>query len=254
MAGMLQSYLDRQIEPAQDKEIGIGNFTALVRVSESYKLTADAPATPVEDGSFVNDHIILKPLVLHIEGEVSDVHLVASPIVRGFQRIQAEVGNVISQYAPARTQAQLSRASALANDAADAVRKIDNLLDTGEQILNLFGNNDADSKTVQEQFLDAMESLYYGKQAIAIDMPFRRHDNMVLTLVDISYNNEIGATSFTIEALQIKFAELQFVETTTPSAALEGQIDGLTDGGTQEGTKIVESFASSIGSAFGFSF
>ena len=254
MAGMLQSYLDRQIEPAQDKEIGIGNFTALVRVSESYKLTADAPATPVEDGSFVNDHIVLKPLVLHIEGEVSDVHLVPSPIARGFQRIQAEVGNVVSQYAPARTQAQLSRVNALANDAADAVRKIDNLLDTGEQILNMFGNNDDEAKTVQEQFLDAMESLYYGKQVIAIDMPFRRHDNMVLTLVDIAYDNAVGATTFTIEALQIKFAELQFTETTTPADGVGGQLDGLTDGGAQTGTKQTESFATQLFGGFGFSF
>lgn len=242
----VQDYLDQQLADPLDKEIGIGGFTALVRISEQYKLTAEVPSTPVEDGSFVNDHIIIKPLVLSIAGDVSDVHLRASLITSALTSVQAEIGNVVSQYAPARTQAQLAQVNALANDVTDAIQRVDNLIDTGSQVLDLFGNQDTETKGIQEQFLDAMEALHNGKQAITIDMPFRSHKNMVITSLAITYGNEIDHTEFALEATQINLAELQFVEAGTPSAGLGGQTDELVDGGTQEGAAVETSFASSL--------
>ncbi len=231
-------FLARQRPEAPTQEVGIGGFTALVRASERYKLTAEAPATPVEDGSFVNDHIILKPITLSIEGSVGDIHLRASPPIRQFQRLQAEIGNVTSQYAPARTQSQLSQVSALANDLADAVRRADAALDAGEQALDFFGNQDEGSKSLQEQFIDAMEALHFGQQVIAIDMPFRRHENMVILSFQANTDNITAETTFTIEAQQLQFAELQFVEVASPAAGLGGQTDPEVSKGTQEGEPV----------------
>ena len=241
----VDNFLNRFRPSTPTQEVGIGGWTAMARVRDSYKLTAEAPTTPVEDGSFVNDHIIRNPITLSIEGDVSDVHLRAAPGIRQFQRLQAEIGNVTSQYAPDRTVSQLSRVSALANDLADAVRRVDNLLDTGEQAADYFGNKDTSSKSLQEQFIDAMEAIYFGQQAIAIEMPYRRHDNMVITSFSANYDNVNDSTSFTIEAQQIRYAELQFVRVTTPAAGLNGQTDAPVDKGAQEGEQ-VESFFSQV--------
>ena len=56
------------------QEIGIGGFTADVRVNESIQMTSDAPDNYVEDGSVINDHVINNPIVLSIDGEVADIH------------------------------------------------------------------------------------------------------------------------------------------------------------------------------------
>ena len=239
-------YFDRILPDTPELEVGIGGFTALVRVRDSYKLSAEVPTTPVENGSFVNDHIILKPITITIEGDVSDIHLRASPIIRGFQRLQAEIGNITSQYAPARTQAQLSKVSALVNDAVDAVRRLDALLDAGEQVLDLFGNKDTESKGLQEQFIDAMEALHFGKQAIAIDMPFRRHENMVIISFQSNTDNVTNVTTFSLEAQQLQYAELQFVEVTTPASGLGGQTDEEVSKGAQEGEPVDSSLFSQI--------
>jgi len=242
----VQSFIDRRRQEPQQQEIGIGGFTALVRMRERYNLTAEVPATPVEDGSFVNDHIILKPFTLTIEGDVSDVHIRQSPMTRQFTRLLAEVGDVTPQYAPARTQSQVQQVAVLANDAADAIRRIDNLLDTGEQTLDFFGNRDSESKSLQEQFLDAMEALYFGKQVIAIDAPFRRHERMVITSLSTNYDNQTDSTSFSLEAQQIQFAELQFVQVSTPSPALGGQTQEQTSKGTQAGKPVPRSLLTNI--------
>lgn len=238
----VQDYLDRQRQEADTQEVGIGGFTALARINERYNLSADAPVTPVENGSFVNDHIILKPLVLTIEGDVSDVHRRESPSIKQLKRLQAEIGNVASQYAPALTTSQIARANALTNDALDAVRRIDNLLDTGGQILDYLGNQDDQTKSIQEQFKDAMEALFFGKQIFAIDMPFRRHENMVITDLIMVTDNEIDSTGFQLTAQQVRFAESLFVSTPTPSAGLNGQTENQTSKGTQEGTPVEQSF------------
>jgi len=242
----IQDFIDRQYGEPQKQEVGIGGFTALVRVSESYKLTSEVPTTPVEDGSFINDHIILKPLTLTISGDVSDIHLRESPTIRRITRTQAEIGNLTAIYGSQRTQSQIQATNALINEAADAVRRLDDLLDRGEQALNYFGNRDTTTKPLQEQFIDAMEALHYGKQIIAIDMPYRRHPSMVITAVTSNYDNETDSTTFTIEAQAIHFAELQFVKVTTPAPGLNGQTQQEQDKGAQEGKEVERSLLSNI--------
>ena len=244
-------YVNRYLPGTPDKELGIGDFTAFVRVSESYKLTADVPATPVEDGSFINDHIILNPVTLVIEGSVSDVHLRQDPTVREFLRVQAEVGNLSSQYASPRTQSQLSKVSALANDAADAFRQLDALVAAGEQVAGLFGDKDPSNKPIREQFLDAMEALYYGKQAFTIDMPYRQHTNMTITAFTSNTDNATDETTFTLEASQMRYAELQVVAIApAPASGVGGQLDDETNQGAQEGTPADRSLFGNIVDAF----
>jgi hypothetical protein len=236
----IQEYLNRKVAPEPTQEIGIGGFTAFVRVKERYTLEADIPTTPVEDGSYVNDHVILKPLVLRIEGNVSDVHLRGAPLTAAVTRTQAEIGNVASQYGSPRTQAQLQQVAVLANTTADAIRRIDNLLDTGEQAVSFFGNQDAATKTLRERFLDTMEALFYGRQGITIDMPTRSHHNMVITSFVASYDNQADTTEFVLEARQIQYAEVQSIKIAKPAPGLGGQADAPADKGLQSGGPVVE--------------
>lgn len=243
---IIQDYIDRQLPTTPKEEIGIGGFTALVRMRERYALTAEIPATPVENGAVVHDHVILKPVVITIEGNVSDVYKKPSETIRQFQRVQAEIGNVTSQYAPERTQTQLSKISALANDAADAVRRIDNLIATGDQIANLFGNRDTDTKGNRETFIDTMEAYYYAGTPISIDMPYRRFDMMIITSFVVSYDNEIDATGFSLEVQKLTLAELEYSKLKTPAAGLNGQTKGIADKGAQAGKPVSSSIIYSV--------
>jgi hypothetical protein len=243
----IADYLNRDRQTAPQQEVGIGGFTALVRIRESYNLTASVPATPVEDGSVVHDHIILDPLTISIEGDVSDVHLREAPPLRDARQQQAEIGNLTSQYAPARTQTQLSQIAALANDALEASRRIDAQLDRGEQIGTLFGNQDAESTTNRQLFLDHMEALRNGRQLIAIDMPYRRCDRMVITALSVRYDNETDSTTFNLEAQQVRLAELQFVAVQRRKAGgLGGQTDAQANKGAQAGKPVERSLLSNI--------
>lgn len=247
MGSRVEQFLRRRRQqPGDDEtqEVGIGGFTLFARVRDRSNLTAQGPTSPLEDGSFANDHIILSPFTVTIEGSVADVIRRPSPALAVVRRAQAEIGNVTSQFAPPRTQAQLSQVSALINDAADAVRRADAALDAGEQALRVLGNRDSESKPITEQFVDAMEALYYSRQLFEIDMPARRYDRMFITNLRIDRDNS-GQLAFSLDVQQFEFTELQFVQI-TPAAGLGGQTEPEADQGTQEGEPAPRSLLFSI--------
>jgi len=238
----ITDFINRKRGDTPLEEIGIGGFTTLARVRERYALTAEIPDVPVEDGTSISDHIIHKPKILTIEGDVSDIHLKPSPIIREFQRAQAEIGNLVSQFAPSRTQAQLSKINALATDIDAAIKKGQAVIDAGGQALDYLGLRDSKTKTIQEQFIDAIEALYYGDQLIAIDMPFRQHKNMVITSFTADYDNQENATTFSITAQEMVLAETVTTEVETPADGTDGQTKDIVNKGTQTGESTSQSF------------
>ena len=235
----IQNYLERKIEATPQQRIGIAGFTAYVTIEETTSKSATVPMSYVEDGSFVNDHQILNPVKVSIQGNVSNVYLESSPIIEELTRTQATVG-LVTQYVPDRTEAQVQQVNALINDITDAVRAVDNILDGGEQVLKFFGNQDSSSKSNQELFLDAMDSLYYGKQLFTVNTKYRSYENMTMTLFETRRNNETNATDFSIEATEFRLAETQFVEleaAPNPSAGVNGQLDPENSKGLQDGVE-----------------
>ncbi|MBL4759601.1 MAG: hypothetical protein JKY80_01940 [Mariprofundaceae bacterium] len=199
----------------------------------------------MEDGSLIHDHIILKPLTISIEGDVSDVHLRASPLIKQFQTKSAEIGNLTSIFAPSQTQSQLSIVAGLATSALDAVNLLDNLLDKGDQIFDMFGNRDTTNKSNQKKFLHYMEAAHVGRQLIDIDMPFKKRQNMRITSFTLSTDNQTDATTFTLEAEKMNFAKLIYAEATKkPAAGTGGQTDSEKDKGAQEGKNTARSVLS----------
>jgi len=249
--GLVSDFLSSKISDVPKSEIGIGGFTAFVRVNDSTHFESEIPATPLEDGSVVNDHIILKPLRISIEGDVSDVHVRASPLIRQLQTKSAEIGNFTSLFAPAATQSQLSKVAEYANTALDAVHALDNMIGKGRQLLDMFGNHDA-RKSNQNKFVDYMEAAHLGRQLIDIDMPYRQRTNMRITSFTLSTDNQDNSTSFTIEAEKMQFAELIYanVAAKKPSAGTGGQLETKKDKGAQHGKKVPASLASQIMSSW----
>jgi len=246
--GRVSDFLNAKVGDVPTVEVGIGGFTAFVRIKDSTRFESEIPSTPLEDGSLVHDHIILKPLTISIEGDVSDVHLRASPLIKQFQTKSAEIGNFTSMFAPAITQSQLSKVAELTTTALDAVNALDNIIAKGEQLFDMFGNRDSANKSNQNKFVDAMEAAHLGRQLIDIDMPFRKRTNMCVTSFTLSTDNQADSTTFTLEAEKMSFAELVYanVAAKNPSAGTGGQTDSEKDKGAQEGVKTSRSILSWI--------
>ena len=251
--GGIRDYLNGQFagEPDTDAEtVGIGGFTAFAQISEKFKRSAKVPTTFLEDGSHVNDHIIREPLTVSIEGNVSDLFVLPSEPVAILQEHQAQIGK-ITQYAPARTQAQLSRVSGLVNDFTNAVDRVDAAIDATQGAAKYLGNQDKEAQTNIESFLDAMKGLQATDKLIKISTSFKTYTDMYITSLEVTRDNQNRAINFTLEAQKVRIAQTLFTKTTAAqnaAIATAGQTDGVTDKGTQEGEEVStkESFLFSL--------
>jgi len=252
----IRDYLGSQFDSDEQEAVGIGGFTTTARVRERVLRSASVPTTFLEDGSHINDHIIRNPLTLSIEGNVSDAFFMPNPAIAALQAAQEQVGN-ITQYAPARTQAQVSRVSGLANDFTNAIDKVDSFIESSSRVASYLGLQDDTAKSNIENFIDTMESLQEGEQLISIDMPFRTYEQMYITSLEITRTNQTNSLDFTMELQQFRFADTIFTEITpaaNPSAATNGQTEGSKDKGVQEGADVPQSFLNSTLERIGVSF
>lgn len=238
-------FMNRKTDTPKE-EIGIGGFTMLARVQETTKLKSTIPTAHVENGSKQADHIILEPISLTINGNVSDVHIAGKATTQALTRVQAEIGN-IAQYAPVRTQSEVAKVNALINDAANALRKVNAALEAGVQALNFFGNQDSESKTLREQFKDKMEELHYKLELIEVNMPFRQYSNMRITSITMVEDNATEEINFSLELQEFRFSDLIYTQVVRkPSKGLGGQTEPKSDKGAQEGKPVPRSLLSSL--------
>ena len=242
---MTKDYIAAQFENDQAEIIGIGSFNTLARISEKINRTRATPTSYLESGEPVNDHIIREPLSIQITGEVSDVFagpVRANQIVRS---AQASLGLVV-QYLPTRTQSQISKVSALANDVSNAIEKADRLISPSNFASFISFSNDG-GRTNIERFIDTMEGIYASDKLINVDAPFRSYKNMSLSVFDYERNNTTSSLSFNLQFVQFRFVESIFVvgdrPAKNPATANNGAQADEADKGIQEGKKS-ESLAS----------
>lgn len=224
------------------QEIGIGGFTADVRVSESIQMTSDVPDNYVEDGSVINDHIINNPIVLSIDGEVADINekvVFVPPILLEAVDKAGEI--IASTYIGQKTLQMIQKIEKIAAPINKAYETIDNALDKGQQVYDFFSGQKA--KTIQDDFFDFLNQIYYSKQLISIHMPFRTYKNMRITSLTIVRDNTTNqALKYKLQAKEVRFAKTILVDSRkyfqkAPSASVKGKVSDKENKGVVEGQK-----------------
>ena len=210
------------------------------------------PTTFLEDGTQLSDHIIRNPLVITIEGEISNVYRRPSPALARVRETEAVVG-AAGLYLPGRTQSQVSRIAGITGDLQGLVDRADQAIRTTQNVSEFLGFTGSEGKTNIERFIDFIEGAYYSDVLIKIDAPFRTYRNMAITSIDYSRDSTTDSMPFTIEAQEVRVAETIFIANSAannPAPATNGQHDGESDKGVQEGEEVPQSFLSGLGEIF----
>lgn len=236
---------------SRPQEIGIGGFRTYSRIRERVNYQAEIPLSFVETGNAISDHRIIQPLAVSIEGSVGDVYLPQGALSSTLGRAQAEIGNV-TQYLPARTQTQIIKVSALITDVADAVRKIESLLDSGEQVVDLFQNSSVQANPLQLQFIDVMSRMFNAGQLLMVETRYKNYRNMAITNLMFEVNNETNEVRFTIDLQEWREAGIEFVEVArNPGSGAADAVSGKQDKGVQRGEEVERSLATALLGFFG---
>jgi hypothetical protein len=238
----------------EKQDIGIAGFNTLAIARQSYVKSSTVPIIPLENGSFAADHVIENPLVIEIEGTVNDIYYQKSPLEKAYIRALAEIGN-IDRYLPDYTRQQILAVNSVITDASNVIRKVDDYINSGEQLYNLFFSNSA-AKTIPEKFIDLVDALMDTNQAIKIELPYRVFDNMIITGFQVIAPQEYAsALEFRLTAVQIRYTQTLFVDISkyykNPSSAVSSQTTGEVEKGINKTQDVPISALSSLAMAFG---
>ena len=208
-----ESWFSNKTEKQKKVEVGIGGFKTLAITQQSLSLKSDAPIYYLEDGSYVQNHIILRPKSIRIMGDVGDVWINPDAFKKAQASITSAIGKVTS-YLPDQAQALQQKAAALVNDVTDKIRQIDSYINDGAQILDFLGMK-ADPKpaSIQESFIDYMSMLYDTKQWFSVDMPYKTYDDVYIESLMITRSNQSNALRFDLSVIPIRIAEKVYAET-----------------------------------------
>ena len=210
--GQVTNYLDSQYNSLtgknDEKIVGIENFTALIRTSETENYTNEVTENPLESGARISDHIIKNPTTFSIAGIVTDLHEEGLGYVKPIDSV-FRTTSVVTAYLPPQSQAAAQRVESQINEGLSIVNKADQIVEDGKTVAGALGIN-FDSESLREAFRKLIIDKWMGGQTIKLEMNGNIWENIAIVSCSFSYNNEEERTEFSLE-----LKEIEIVDTTT---------------------------------------
>lgn len=172
-------------------------------VKEDYTTTAEPTQHPVEKGSDLTDHIILKPDKLSISGIITATPFpsaLAGLLVGGAATVTSSIGKALGPFGGA--------AGAVVGAAA------------GASIAgSIFGSNNRDLGSIATEF----KALKNSKQVLQIVTGLKTYTNYVLVSAKVGRTDKTGG-SITVD---LEFSEISVVDSQTTTAAIPKKSGGI---------------------------
>jgi hypothetical protein len=230
--------------------IGIGGYTAEVRIRDQMTLTSTAPTSYLEDGSFVQDHIINDPISFSLTGEIADIIIQSGINNNAFVSPLGDIGS-ITGFGTSFTASQQQVIDKAITSISDTVDKVNNA--SPNDIFGLFQGLASDG-SVSGSFVQFIKSIHASKTLISIQTAFGTMDNMRITSCTFDQVDN-NWTNYSMTLQEIRFAKIETVSveetptktptgdasTQTQTAAEKGTVSGSTPNSTQE-----QSFLSTV--------
>lgn len=239
---------------------GISGWVFDVPRGETITLTSESTDHYTEDGSFLSDHIVLKPIQITLSGFVGNlvyrvpqkgsVEYAADQAASKLLAVNSFLGP-LTQGATQKAAAIVSQASYLANQVNALKKKGSNVVDFFKNGLN--GNKEPDPQTVAYHDLKA---LWKSKQIVSLQTYWEFFPTM--SIVNITAQHDDLTDDYTDISVTLKELRLVNVETVPISEDLFPAPDTLqgestTDKGKISGTgKDSKSLLYSAGESLGW--
>lgn len=183
---------------------GIGGFFSEIRVTEEQNYNSTVPDFPVEDGSFIQDHVILAPVEIKVVGKIGPIHFAQKE--DNFLSSLSQNVDTISVFLPKKTAFQLQQ---IRNNAVNIVNTVDSYVSGFNNILAGFSGDKGD---LLQLFNDFMIDIRNSKTFVDIQMPHKTHKNMIITSFIIKTDNEANMLDYEFFAKNIIVAKSKFTE------------------------------------------
>lgn len=220
--------------------IGIAGYKLDVRLKENPTYTTDIPDNYVEDGSYVNDHFVDKPLIVTLEGEVADLHYQSISSNSLIDNVLPDkyLGITESLYPQFRSNQTLQQISKISDDL-----KYSEVTEYVQKTNDLYSMFEGGQEKETLNFMEFIERIQNAKIPVKIETASKTYENMGL----ISFapvRDQVTNTAIGYQATfkQVRFAKTILVEvqklTKNPTKKMKNKVASKVDKGTVTGDKV----------------
>jgi|GEM_PF-6674766 hypothetical protein len=221
---------------------GISGFIFDIPTGEKTTLTADISEHYTENGSYINDHIVLKPVEFTLSGLVGELvytkpqkgtfEYTADQITNALQSVDAYTGLV------GYTSEMAQKVSVLTTQASYIANQYNSIKKKATTLLSYISGSES-TESLQQEAYKKLYSLWKSKQIVSVQTPWQYFAKMGISSVVASRDDKSDDyTDFSITLKELRFADVQ---TTTFDAssfsAFDAQSAEEKSSGKVSGTK-----------------
>lgn len=209
------TYLDAKssaIVSAAGQE-GVSGWVFDVPTGESVDLETDITDHYIENGSFVNDHAVNKPVKITLSGLKGELIFepVQSEAEEKFSSIANKLG-IVNAYAPELSPQGAQGVAVAAQSAAYAASQFEAIRQRVSNLKKYFNGDDA-TETLQQKAFAELNAFRESKQIVTVQTPWAFYDKMMITTISARQNDKTNDyTEFTITLKEVRFADVRVTE------------------------------------------
>jgi hypothetical protein len=215
IASNAQSYLNNNVNtfvsPKNAK--GLCGWVFDVEKETNIKLQSDVTDNYTESGSYINDHIVNKPIEITLTGYIGElVYVRPDPYsVRGLQRQLQNKLTTVSAYLGKYTPQAYQQIQDVVNT-ADYIESSINQKLSMIQNINSFFQGEVFQETKQKKAYRELYAYWIGhngEKLLTVQTPFDFYENMVITSLSFTQGEDsVSYSDISITLKQLRFAEL----------------------------------------------
>jgi len=190
--------------------VGISGFVFDVPDTEQLNLTSDITDHFTESNSFLNDHIVRKPISITLSGFIGElVFRTPSGIPGDIQELDNRL-ETVEAYAEDLTPGGVQTAQRVVGQVQVTISAINQTVGKVQNLVGLFDGEEAE-ETLQAKAYQQLFALWKTGEIVTVQTPWAYFDSMAIRSINFTQNAE----SKEISDISVTLKEMRFAEITT---------------------------------------
>jgi len=204
---------------------GINGFVFDAQLEDRLELSADITDHYVEDNTFINDHVAIRPMRIILRGLIGELVYNTNPSgVLGLLQTTQNLLSVIPAYLGKYTPKGIQNIQKVITKGTAVVNKVDNYIARAKNIVGLFTGGGA--KTKQQEAYAKLKDLFFNRTICSVETPYEYFKKSMIIenitfkqLEDSKYESDIQVTLKEIRVAKVSVTPINAL--TTSSKALQ---------------------------------
>lgn len=145
-------------------DIDVSSFVLHITEIENLSLESEFTDNLIEDGSYIQNHSISKPITMSVEGYVTNIFSSLSSTQKITQLVNQKLG-IVSVYAPNISGPAIQAYNKINNKIQGAIDYVDSAIQNGKNLLD-FLNSAGKSKTEVDKKIGILTAIYNARQPL----------------------------------------------------------------------------------------